>query len=594
MKLISRLLILCMLLSGCAKPEAVVPVVAPSNETVVPPGLYQPGSSLEISSSGVLQVYPLENPTGKAILPLGENLLLLSGEETTTLTVLTGDILVPEFRKQLSFCLEARDCMVHPEGLSYFDPTSQELVLLDHQLEELRRIQAPKAMLGAPLLSPEGNVLYYCTERDIRAWDLSSDIHRILRQTAPSQQTLSGLYSQGQVLRCQRPEDESFFLSTDTGALLSQEDSPLKLAASSWGFAAATWETNLWSLVFRLEGGPQLALTPRELSAEYFLLENQPAVLTAALAGEALTLDYYDLTTGQRQASQMLRGGMPLSAASQGADLYILLSLPEGLSILRWDTTASLAEDPKIYAGPHYTAKQPDREGLQQCQAYARELGQQYGLEILLWEAAVQQAPEGCILTPEHRVNILNRELELLDHRLAQFPEGMLSATTGNFSRFTLCLVSKISGSIRSQSLQYFDDDQACIVLAVGSTSEQALYHELFHGMETHILSHSSAFDQWNALNPQGFLYDYDYAANAIRNSGIYLTDKNRSFIDTFSMSYPKEDRARVFETAMMPGQESLFTTKAMQKKLAAVCSGIREAYGLTDTTPYPWEQYLY
>ena len=47
-------------------------------------------------------------------------------------------------------------------------------------------------------------------------------------------------------------------------------------------------------------------------------------------------------------------------------------------------------------------------------------------------------------------------------------------------------------------------------------------------------------------------------------------------------------------EYAMLPGQEDLFRTAAMQRKLAAICSGIREAYSLeghTDT--FLWEQYL-
>ena len=57
-------------------------------------------------------------------------------------------------------------------------------------------------------------------------------------------------------------------------------------------------------------------------------------------------------------------------------------------------------------------------------------------------------------------------------------------------------------------------------------------------------------------------------------------------------MSYPKEDRARIFEYAMLPGKESLFQTEVMQKKLQTVCTGLREAYDLEDS-PCLWEQYL-
>ena len=59
-------------------------------------------------------------------------------------------------------------------------------------------------------------------------------------------------------------------------------------------------------------------------------------------------------------------------------------------------------------------------------------------------------------------------------------------------------------------------------------------------------------------------------------------------------MSFPKEDRARIFEYALLPGNREVFTPERMQSKLLAVCTGIREAYGLkNDSRIFPWEQYL-
>ena len=59
-------------------------------------------------------------------------------------------------------------------------------------------------------------------------------------------------------------------------------------------------------------------------------------------------------------------------------------------------------------------------------------------------------------------------------------------------------------------------------------------------------------------------------------------------------MSFPKEDRARVMEYAMLPGNEKLFQAPALQAKLQALCDGIREAYGLEDAEDsFLWEQYL-
>ena len=95
-------------------------------------------------------------------------------------------------------------------------------------------------------------------------------------------------------------------------------------------------------------------------------------------------------------------------------------------------------------------------------------------------------------------------------------------------------------------------------------------------------------------MNPAGFTYDLDYNANQNRSGDEYLQPDKRSFIDTYSMSFPKEDRARIMECAMCDGNENLFRSSTMQAKLRCLSRAIREAYGLKKTTEvFRWEQYL-
>ena len=68
-----------------------------------------------------------------------------------------------------------------------------------------------------------------------------------------------------------------------------------------------------------------------------------------------------------------------------------------------------------------------------------------------------------------------------------------------------------------------FEQQGKSVMLAAGDTSEKALYHELYHVMETHILGNSIALDQWAKLNPVGFEYDYDYLANAQRDGSLTM-----------------------------------------------------------------------
>ena len=62
----------------------------------------------------------------------------------------------------------------------------------------------------------------------------------------------------------------------------------------------------------------------------------------------------------------------------------------------------------------------------------------------------------------------------------------------------------------------------------------------------------------------------------------------------TQAMQTVTDDRARTFLAAMEEGNEDLFKTEIMQKKLLLLCRGIRDAWGLKKSTEiFPWDQYL-
>ena len=58
-------------------------------------------------------------------------------------------------------------------------------------------------------------------------------------------------------------------------------------------------------------------------------------------------------------------------------------------------------------------------------------------------------------------------------------------------------------------------------------------------------------------------------------------------------MSFPKEDRAMTFITALESGSEDAFASKVMQSKLKLLSTGIRKAFSLAGAE-LPWEQYLH
>ncbi|MDO5153312.1 MAG: hypothetical protein Q4D50_08110 [Eubacteriales bacterium] len=619
MKHLPALLLTCLLLCGCvseasaAAANSTTEPASATGQTSQSPGLYDEGSDLENRYQGGLRTYPLELPNVYDMRAMGDGLLILSGNETTTLTLLTGDNLAVAATLHLDFYLSAGDpsLRVSSGEVSYYDPQNLQTVVLDASLKAVSHIAAPGDLVGSPILSADRNTLYYCTSTAIRAWDLETGIRRCVKEIAYPEQSITGLHYNDTVLQCRildNGQERTLLLAVDTGLTCYERSGEMTLCTKDSRYYASFPTGMTYALLFgEGEDDPQ-ALTPADLTASCVFLEEQNAAVTIGTpSANELQLDYYDLETGLRRSTLTLVTDHQLLAVEDipGSCIYLLIHNEDyGCeTIYRWDVgtgSSLLVHDATDYTGTYYTAAAPDRAGITKCQTYAAEIGRKYGIEVLVWEDAAAVEPWDYDFEVEYLVPVIQRELELLDQRLAQYPDVILTDTASHFTALKICLVRQLTGTAESGSLdtatglQFLDGTDAYVVIAAGEFSERTLYHELFHAMETHILNESIAFDQWEALNPSGFAYDYDYRANAQRDSGIYLQNETRSFVDTYSMSFPKEDRARIMEYAMLSGNQALFKSDTMQAKLLKLCEGIREAYGLKKSEEtFLWEQYL-
>ncbi len=145
-----------------------------------------------------------------------------------------------------------------------------------------------------------------------------------------------------------------------------------------------------------------------------------------------------------------------------------------------------------------------------------------------------------------------------------------------------------------AEGVQFWDPYGPYVVLAAGDTLEGAFYHEMFHIIDSKVLSNTRVYYQWDDLNPEGVGYFGDYVSYLEADLEEYLQDENRAFIDAYSTCFAKEDRARVMEYACQPGNEHYFQSETMQAKLNTLCAGIRKAFKLEKyEEPLLWEQYL-
>lgn len=607
MKSIGVLILMILLLSGCAKPaapEAAVPI--PTDPSPAAVGVLTPGDCTPSGSAGALRDFSPEGEACEGLIPLGAGMVIIHSDKSALfLRYLDPETLILGPRLQTDPKILSPEAGLRAVGttLSWFDPDAREMALWDVRQETVCRLPVPKDALGTPLLSPDGSTLYYCTRENIRALAYSTDISRILKEDPASDKTLAGLYLDGTVLRFDYQDPQlgrrCCYLRTNTGQLLWE--GPADGEVMTWGdrYYASFPNGSVRSFVSGSVGNPPRLLLPAEKAEQCWFLPSQARAVT----WEKGTLFCYTLPEGILYSRLTLpEDCRPLEFSGTGdGSIWFTAAQGDTVRLYRWSPEATAQKDGLYHSVLYHSAGDPDLEGLAACEKAALELGQRYGIHITVGEAAAAAIPPVCKPEPELQVHILTEALQNLEGWLERYPPGYLRTLADRGSGLTLCLVRSISAPPGTEDMEtvpgfhFWQDTRAVIVLPIGDGMEGALYHQLYHLADTVVLGRSGAYDSWDSLNPGDFSYDYDYAANRQRQSPQFLREHSRSFTDTYAMSFPVEDRARLLEFAMLPGNQALFDAPILQQKLTALCTGLREAFNLEAyPDPLPWEQYLH
>ena len=604
------------LLWGCeAPPEPeTYPATEPEGTVVatdptVPSGLYVPGSEPELRTSGALQAFPLPMEAVWDIRFLGGDILVFSGSDQTTLTLLSGAERYIAARTTLSCRISPDDpsVVIAGQGITFYDPTAHALITLDADLSETGRIQLPEQLPGTVALSPDCRSLYYCTAEGLRVLDPETGNDQLLVKMDFPQQEVTGIHCGGSVLACSISDMEGIFrtrfLSAKDGSLLYETASNLTLHTEDDFYFAVRDHGFVTELICGAEAfGPSLFHTGQTDPQVLPVLGSHSAVLVTGDDGST-QLDYYNLDSGFRRYHLTVPGSAEFKTAAAGShgEIWLLCYDPAvGSHILyRWMPLELLDEEESHLLPLSYQNRHIPGEYRQQAAA----ISERYGVRVLLQGDAAATAPWDYELVPEDRVAFIAYQLSELDRVLSWYPEGFLKKLASNMpsGEITVCLVREIqgisgTGALDSATgLQYWDSDaNAYLAISSDQNMAQNICHELFHVIETRVFSDSCIYDDWSRMNPEGFTYDFDYLHNLSRSTAELVTGEHRAFVDLYSMSFPKEDRARIMEHAMIPDQEDLFASPILQQKLRVLCLGIRETFGLKEYTgSLLWEQYL-
>lgn len=618
---IAMLLVLAMLLTGCANaPQEETPSTTLSEQETVPtqPAVdlydgaprfpsYDPDSAIQEATDGAVRAYPLGGSGHYAVAMMGDGIVLFSEDQGTKLTLWREEKDPVYVTLETSIYPTPTSCVVGEDQLMYYDEVSREVVTLDEALEEIQRIAMPEDMEGDPVLGEDLSCVYYFDDAYLRCMDLESGICRMLTNARGDRQILTGIYFDDPILSCvvyQGEDVTHMMIDAATGETVYMGSSLPYLKAHGQWYFAQRFEGVEDQYLFGERGQEPACLVP-EWGLPEFLPGSRSAVFYES-GDDGVVLELYDTTDGTRRSAVSLEGfcyGGMVEDLGRGLLWILADEIGEGSQVLLcWDTDQSLTGDTTSFVEPLYTAESPDAEGLARVAQDAKALGDAHGIRLLVYKDATGHMPVDYTFQEEYRVSVYDHYLPILEETLAAYPAGFLKklgSSSGN-GRLTVSLVMGAYGDNDlgalsvADGVQFWSDGNIYLTLVMNEYFVGTFYHELYHAIDTFILTETQAFDFWDGLNPEGFRYDNDYLDNQYRDDGGYLEDETRAFIDIYSMSYAKEDRARIIEYGMQPGNEAYFTSDTMQAKLRAICMGIREAFSLEKVdTALLWEQYL-
>lgn len=380
----------------------------------------------------------------------------------------------------------------------------------------------------------DGRRLFYTTDEALMELDMDTGLHRLLRQQEGL--TLIGVLEEQGLLICAQGEQSQYIRIQD--GTVAHSSSRVTALATLGSRVHLCLRCGWYDCLY-------LGRTILPLSPSWRFLCFLPEKNAALVQREDGSLAIYDLTTGSCLAEQSPTPALEPEQAWATADGRIFFTI--GASLYQWEPTWQSRRDNRV----HITTLAGDN-GLESCRQRGAYLENQYGLSLLLDDQATRLAPKGVLAETEPISAVISTTLSGVQTALGRFPTALVQAAFSHMGRVYLCPVRRITQDGQERAgLQFFSGRDCYLLITPSEQLPQAVTEALAALLQRQVLMHCDAWDQG-------------------------------------------DDWGKLLWDAMSPGNRAYFLSATAQNRLRTLCSGLRQAIALPDSTPRPWEQYLW
>jgi len=327
-------------------------------------------------------------------------------------------------------------------------------------------------------------------------------------------------------------------------------------------------------------------------------------LLSITYGREGADLQLYDTDGSFRSACRLPAGtGLlydPQWSETDGGYWFTIVE-PTGRDILLfWDLSVPTAGQ-DLTLSSAYRETQQGSAVSQALYDRAAKLSEK-GLTVKIAELAQTEFTD-YTAAPEMDEAYITAALDTVEQVTAAYPDGFFAQLRHGTVRE---IVLHLTGSIRKREASsgftsfagFTETLEGTSLMTVDITTPgsfaQTLHHEIFH-----LIDNRLAFDAglrpeafyseegWSTLNPEGFAYANSYHD---LSGEFYSAPVEAWFTKLYSRTYAREDRATVFEYAVV-GTDWIFGTPQRVRKLEYLCRAIRDCF---DTAGWPaattWE----